>query len=375
MNPRTFLNFLRSTTGLLILFLLGLAVVLVLVISYRHRISGTPIYSGKADLNTAQRMKPQVLESFARQMVPYRPPQDDQKKGRTAPLAAAKKAETPIAIPPISLVAETPSNEPKAKELSSDFAPFGRLIPCELIVTVDSSSINTPIIGLITEDVYHHGRLVISAGTEVHGTAQLDRTRERIASEGRWTLVWQTGEELSVTGLALDRECEEGRGTSAPDTWGITDGSAGLRGRLIKTDDLAEIKLFAATLLSGAADALTEKRSSPFGSFALPNLQNAPLKGAQNVLDRYAQQILAAIERDGVFVRVPAGKQFYLYITQTIDRAEAKAGGVLLTTATAAQPTPPNAAGRITSVQPPAVAFRASPQLRALNTTRTQLTP
>ncbi len=51
--------------------------------------------------------------------------------------------------------------------------------------------------------------------------------------------------------------------------------------------------------------------------------------GAQSVLDRYAQQILQTIERDGFYVRVPAGKQFYLYITQTVDEKDAKIGGTL----------------------------------------------
>ena len=45
------------------------------------------------------------------------------------------------------------------------------------------------------------------------------------------------------------------------------------------------------------------------------------------MLDRYAQQILNAIERDGFYVRVPAGKQFYLYVTQTVDEEDAKIGG------------------------------------------------
>jgi hypothetical protein len=219
----------------------------------------------------------------------------------------------------------------EAKKFGPDFAPFGRLIPCELVITVDSSSIHTPIIGLVTEDIFHHGQLIIPAGTEVHGRAQVDRARERIASNGRWNLVWQNGQELSVSGLALDHERDpETR------TWGITDGSAGLRGKLLKTDNLAEVKLYVAALLSGAAEAFTDKQISPFGSFALPSLENAPLKGAQSVLDRYAQQILQAIERDGFYVRVPAGKQFYLYITQTIDEDDAKIGGTL--TASLEQP-------------------------------------
>jgi hypothetical protein len=155
---------------------------------------------------------------------------------------------------------------------------------------------------LVTEDVYHHGQLIIPSGTEVHGSATVDRIRERIASDGRWTLVWQDGEELSVSGLALDHERDADTGT-----WAITDGSAGLRGRLIKSDNLAEVKLYAAGAPERSRGRFTEKNTSPFGSFALPSLQNASLKGAQGVLDRYAQQILTTIERDGFYVRVPAG--------------------------------------------------------------------
>jgi Bacterial conjugation TrbI-like protein len=197
-------------------------------------------------------------------------------------------------------------------------------VPCELVITVDSSSIDTPIVGLVTEDVFHHGQLIIPAGTEVHGKAQVDHSRERIASDGRWTLVWQTGEELSVSGVALDRDA-----TTDAGSWDITDGSAGLRGRVIKSDDMAEIKLYVAALLSGAAGAFTQTQSTPYGSFALPTLQNAPMAGAQSVLQSYAQQVQQTIERDGFYVRVPAGKQFYLYITQTIDEANAKIGGSL----------------------------------------------
>ena len=56
-----------------------------------------------------------------------------------------------------------------------------------------------------------------------------------------------------------------------------------------------------------------------------------PLAGAQSVLATYAKQILESIQRDGFYVRVPAGKQFYLYVMQTIDRNEATVGGSRLT--------------------------------------------
>ena len=321
MNPRRFLNFLRSPTGALVLFLIGLVIILILLNSRRPFGSGRPNHAERPNHDPNQ-LAAQLPETVRREMVPFNAPSPTPTP-RSLRAPTVKQPTAPPSLPPLSLIAETPVPPPKAgKSFSADFAPFGRLIRSELVVTVDSSSIETPIIGLVTEDVFHHGQLIIPAGTEVHGSATLDRSRERIASNGRWTLVWQNGEELNVSGLALDHEPDKETGG-----WGITDGSAGLRGRLIKADNLAEVKLYVATLLSGAADVFTDRRISDFGSFALPSLRNAPLKGAQSVLDRYAEQILKTIERDGFYVRVPAGKEFYLYLTQTLDRADAKIGG------------------------------------------------
>ena len=316
MNPRRLINFFRSPTGALTLFLLGLLFILLMVNSRRPFDSKRQSIAAKAGANA-----PQLPETVRRDMTPFATPAPK----REIEATLSKPEGTPSPLPSLNVVTETPLPPVKeGKVFSADFAPFGRLIPCELVITVDSSSIQTPIIGLVTEDIFHHGELIIPAGTEVHGTAQVDRSRERIASHGRWTLVWQNGQELNVSGLALDHERDPDTGT-----WGITDGSAGLRGRLLKTDNLAEVKLFIASLLSGAAEAFTQRQVSPFGAFALPTLQNAGLQGAQNVMDRYAQQILQTIERDGFYVRVPAGKQFYLYITQTVDEQDAKIGGTL----------------------------------------------
>jgi hypothetical protein len=333
MNPRRVLNFFRSPTGALLLFLLGLVILLIPVNSRRS--SHGPVVLHKGPSKSAEKGT-QLPQTVNREMVPFNT-QKAMAKEPASEQPRAGKAATPPPLPLLSLVAETPVAPTKEdKKISEYFAPYGRLIPCELVITVDSSSIQTPIVGLVTEDVFHHGQLIIPAGTEVHGSAQVDRARERIASKGRWTLVWQDGKELNVSGLALDHEID-------PDTgiWGITDGSAGLRGKLLKTDNLAEVKLYIATLLSGAASALTENQVTAFGTFALPTLQNAPLQGAQAVLDRYAQQILQAIERDGFYVRVPAGKQFYLYVTQTLDEEDARIGGTRTASLPpAATPTP-----------------------------------
>ncbi|MFO1501075.1 MAG: TrbI/VirB10 family protein [Verrucomicrobiota bacterium] len=275
-----------------------------------------------------------MVQTIERPIQPFHPPTP-----KLPPAAPAKINEPPkvvvekpkpesssVALASLSLFADSSADVVEPKGLGTVYAPFGRLISCETVITVDSASIQTPIIGLVTENVYHTGRLVIPAGTEVHGTAQTDHHRERIASGTSWTLVWQSGEELRLKAIALDREFETGTNQVG---WGITDGSAGLRGELIKADSLAEIKLFAATYLSGAAGALTETQHTLLGSVASPTLNNAPLQGAQAVLQTYAKRIYDSIQRDGFYVRVPSGKQFYLYVVQTIDRGDAVIGGTL----------------------------------------------
>ena len=322
MNPRDTIRFLRSPTGALLAFVVLLIGAIVFVKRFHGPNKGQPKTAFVPSPKTNRTV--QVMQTIQHDLVPFRPPHATSTQVQSP---NARSQDINDAFTPINFYAESPATGPERKPLSRFYAPYGRLIPCELIVTIDSSSIQTPIIGLVTEDIYHDGRLVIPAGTEVHGTAQADRKGERIASNGGWILVWQTGEELHLEGIALDREKNpDGEG------WGITDGSAGLRGEVLKTDNLAELKLFAATFLSGAASALTVNQQTVYGSQLVPTLQNAPLKGAQDVLGVYAQQILDTIQRDGFYVRVPAGKEFYLYVTQTIDKSDAVVGGTRFST-------------------------------------------
>jgi hypothetical protein len=317
MNPRKLVNFFKTPTGKFAGFGILLIIGLALAHHFHKPTSAKPL--PLTNSTSAAPSKVQLVESVTKNMSPYRPPKLSATRASAAVNSANRNKQKPL-LAPISLFSDVTPD--KAKTLSKFYAPFGRLIPCELIVTVDSSSIRTPIIGLITEDVYFAGRLIIPAGTEVHGVAQVDRSRERIASGNRWTLVFQDGEELTLNGLALDRETDT-NGVA----WGITDGSAGLRGRVLKTDDLAEIKLFAASFLSGAASAFTQNRQTVLGTEVLPTAKNAGLEGAQSVIQAYAQQIYDSIQRDGFYVRVSAGKQFYVYITQTLDVSDARIGG------------------------------------------------
>jgi hypothetical protein len=341
MKPRDLLNFFKTKTGKIIAFgaLFVGALIIFSVIRKHHAAPVDAIAVTPLATNNIGSI-PQVVQSVVRPMQPFHLPAA---KPETAPpsvpagftnVSPPSLPVLPVAPPrptelltPISLFADSTAGVPQSKKLSAVFAPFGRLIPCETVITVDSSSIQTPIVGLVTENVYFGGKLIIPAGTEVHGMAQTDRQRERIAGNTSWTLVWQNGEEMQLNAVALDREFENSTNQTG---WAVTDGSAGLRGEIIKSDNMADIKLFAATFLSGAAGALTEKQQTVFGPINSPTLNNAPFAGAQAVLQTYAQQILDSIQKNGFYVRVPSGKQFYLYVLQTIDRADASLGGTAI---------------------------------------------
>jgi hypothetical protein len=348
MKPRDFLNFFKTKSGKLIAFgALFAAALIIFSVFRKHHTSAEDAISVTA-LTTNTTDKPQVVQSVVRPMEAFYPPADKSEPVnfpsssanpsssnpsssspalvKPSPLPVVPANQTPT-LTPISLFADSTAGVSQSRKLSAVFAPFGRLIPCETVITVDSASIQTPIVGLVTENVYYGGKLVIPAGTEIHGTAQTDHQRERIASGNTWTFIWQNGMEMQIKAIALDREFDDQTNQSG---WAITDGSAGLRGEIIKSDNYADIKLFAATFLSGAASALTEKQQTIFGPIDSPTLNNAPFAGAQAVLQTYSQQIFDSIQKDGFYVRVPSGKQFYLYVLQTIDAADASLGGTAI---------------------------------------------
>jgi len=281
----------------------------------------------------------QPMTSSIRNFAPVYPvkskPRFTKREAQTAVEMQDHQENSPLLSTSLTIFAADPQ-PPKADSRGpkGEYAPAFRLIKCQLVNTVDSSNTTTPIIGLVTDDLWWNGKLIIRANSEVHGVANVDRVRERIASNGEFTFVLNEpsglGRELVVRGIALDMEKDD-----AMDSYGITDGSAGLRGDVIRTANNDVIKLYAASLLSGIAGAFSSGANGLLGnrvytnssSLGLSALQGAVVNpaagGTQNVLDRFADQIASSVERDGFFVRVPAGKQFYVYCTEAIDLTKA----------------------------------------------------
>jgi len=243
-----------------------------------------------------------------------------------------------LALPgPLSLFPVKAQETAKAPELpvGNSYAPYGRMLVCELVNTLDSSVEGSPLVGLVTKPLVNIdesgiSRVIIPAGTEVHGTIQKGRTRDRLMSHGSFVLVWRTrdarnGLELPLEGTVLTREFDSNSGV-----WGEHDGKAGIKGVVIDDTNNASLYLFASTFLSAAArglvDTNTMTNSVTGDTYQTPKTttKNAALSGVDAAVQDYANQIREHIQRDGYYVVVSAGREFLLYVRQTIDLRQAR---------------------------------------------------
>lgn len=352
MNPRSILNFLKSKFGLFVIFVVvlfsGLWIYGRQQAGERQAAKLAASGAKKIELGRVQVPLDRGLENGLPQQVE---PTDNAQNGRVAggggivpfrPQAAsvgttaaavgakagaAQKPEPkPRKIHYASLLASynaPPANPERAEPpVPERFMPFGTLLKCKLVNTIDSANLETPVIAVLLEDVWQNGKKVVPANTLVHGTARAGRMRDRVTAAGAWRFVWQDGRELVFNGVALDREYEHDI-----DGYGITDGSAGLKGRVLATDDLQELKVLASAALSGFSRGTQDRSQTALGTTITGSVSNGVREGVGEVFDLYAKRTLRDIEENGYFVRVAAGKEFYVYVLESVDPQKASVAG------------------------------------------------
>jgi len=307
-----------------------------------------------------ERPKPvqDVTEGAAKELPPAEPTSGgpsshrrDEKK--TLPEIFRMPAETRQSAPTAMILPDPgPPKASLSPDLSDGFAPYGRLIKCQLVNTVDSVTARSePIVALVTQDLDWNGDVIIPAGTEAYSYARPEPVIDaagvgRLVDDGEWTLVLpgggegSNGRELVLKARALDRQESPAPGHERARAWGLEDGADGLVGATLSTQDEREVRLFAAAALSGLAQgaaAVAERQQpAPGLSGVLGATQIAPTLGnavagsvgtsATELMNQVAGRIRDEMSKRGVYVRVPAGKAFYLFVEQTIDPRAAAVG-------------------------------------------------
>ena len=218
----------------------------------------------------------------------------------------AQVAATPSPTP------EAPPPEPKAPLV---WLPPSIFIPCSLVNTVESSHINTPVVGEVTRDVIQNNdgvsHVIVPAGTIVSSFAQSGAVRDRIEVAGVWLFVYPDGRTLRVPGMACVREADP-----TNQQFGIEDGSAGLQGEIVESDHWASAKALLALMITTTVQTGTAVATSAIQAQHTTGVLQVP--DTTPIMSKYIDQLLNGETGDGRFVRVRASTEFYVFPTQTI---------------------------------------------------------
>jgi hypothetical protein len=110
----------------------------------------------------------EAMTTSVRNFSPVLPTQPRPKTERSGlvTVSHATDYDQPPRPPAASLTifaADPRPEKPTARGPKGDYAPAFRLVKCQLVNTVDSSILTTPIIGLVTDDLWWNGKVIIRA--------------------------------------------------------------------------------------------------------------------------------------------------------------------------------------------------------------------
>jgi hypothetical protein len=229
----------------------------------------------------------------------------------------APRLALPTLVSFYAQVAATPSPTPETpKEPKAPLAwlPPSIFIPCALVNTVNSSHLNTPVVGEVIRDVVQNNdgvpHVIVPAGTLVSCFAG-GAVNDRIEVAGVWLFVFPDGRHLRVPGIALDREADP-----ANQQFGDEEGSAGLSGETVETDHWASAKALLALMITTTAQAGSAVASSAVQASHTTGVLQVP--DTTPILNKYIDQLLNGQTGDGRYIHVRAGTEFYVFPTDTI---------------------------------------------------------
>lgn len=234
--------------------------------------------------------------------------------------------------PPIGLYTAKPSSIPPDPKKQS--APFGQLLRCELIQTVMTSNLQTPIIAMVTKPLWWNGKEIIPAGVIIHGVAASSPMRDRVGTGNKWVLVWPhrnkwNGKRLVLNAIALACDRTE-------NSWSRIDGSAGIKGDVISNENQKRMYAYMASFISGLGEGMVSENEDTTGSTTTKTtggtFSDALGKAFQKSASDISDQLFKELSQSMFYVEARAGTEFYLYIKQDIIISEARKGKLITQT-------------------------------------------
>ncbi len=189
--------------------------------------------------------------------------------------------------PPAKVMGVTQKTPTKANY----FLPTGFTFPVRLENAVYSYNVETPAIAIVERDVIYLRRVVIPAGTRAIGAAAVLKSHDRVLINFH-TLVFETGDEVKLTGMAL-----------------ALDGSAGLKGKVETHKDAAVANTVLRSFVNGTQAALDMSGVSPIASSATQGIAQEAVKELDTQRQEVTQSITIEAET-GLRVYIPQRLEF-----------------------------------------------------------------
>ncbi len=363
MNLREITKKVRSPMGKSIAFLIAIVILVLAAIPFLMRddagkleagdhekrtegtyeIMGTakPIQSGKQSgtQSVAEKKNPGVI-SDGKTVQPPTAPRPPAERSANSDFRTTVRNTSPPSGPTITVI-DGENSSANNVFVSERFAPYGRMISCKMINTVESGNTQTPLIAVVSEDLWwinNHGekKLIIPAGTEVHGTVDGSKpVRNRLVTGNNFVLVWQAtsnmvGFELQLKGIALEKSTYPDNPMLAT----ISDMSAGIPGQVVSNENLSKFMMYTLAFAQGVAQGYqtTEVYSDSGVTVSTQDgtTKSAIARGTETLAQVMLQDVSQMIAKESYYIRVAAGTEFYLFVQQVINLDDAKIADTLL---------------------------------------------
>lgn len=257
-------------------------------------------------------LKESPLIEVSKHFTPWRSIAGPTKKPE-APVAPqpALSAPLPKLIHDFELVQKMPAKEqPKAATPPAPTFPFGSVIVCRLLQSVQCGRESVPVIAELLQPVKDaKGQEWIPRGTRIHGSVKSGSLPGRIESAGDWIFILPGQKLLEIKANLQDRDFDPGKRL-----YGINDGTAGIFGTEIRAKKSEWKQTALKDGVAIATEASMDRMNTALGQVELGTARNAVLRGVSSLVGGIVPKEIP-IETES-YVSVPAGKEFYLYVNE-----------------------------------------------------------
>ena len=220
-------------------------------------------------------------------------------------------------------ISSVKNSVPANWEPAPDALPFGTVVKCVLVSDLESGLPQTPVIGIVEQGIGP-----IPMNTIIHGTIE-SALRDRMIVNDAWTLVFPDKREAVIRAKTLTRDNPDGK----DQYFGKDNLSFGLKGVIVDERDKNRIYDLLLTGLKSAVPLVQQQQISPpsiyaplGGSQAAVTTGNAALAALGGMAQSEIERQQKLMDELSVYVHVPAGRQFYLYLQQSFSSEMASPG-------------------------------------------------